>query len=285
MGVLLTFIVLSVLTTSAYIYFVEYLGNGILYYTMPLMFIASFIVLFIVFILILWVLLLFNKKDGVNKFFYFFSGQVAEAVRIFFRIKIIREDYDKIPKDTRFMFVSNHQSIFDPIALVGELKKQRLTYIMKDGVMKIPFAGRWLKASGFFPLDRNNDRNALKTILSASKQLQLGYPVAAFPEGTRSKTTNINDFKSGVFKIAERAKAPIVVATIDNFFSVKERFPWRRTKVVVRICKVLEYLEYENLTTNQISEIIRNTMLENQKDLREKYSFIEYRPVGEKGVI
>ena len=282
--ILLTiYLILSLITTGLYVYFVEYLNGNILYYTAVIVFIVSMIAYFLLTMLFLMVCLLFRPiEKSINsptKFYHFFTTQVAVILTLFFGIKIKKENMDSLPKNEKFLLISNHQSLYDPIAIIGLLRKYRISYIMKDGIMKLPFVGRWLYAAGYLPIDRNNDRNALKTIITASKRLEKGDPIGVYPEGTRSKTSEINRFRNGIFKIAQKAKAPIVVCLIDNFYTVKKRFPFRWTKVLFRVCEVIPYEKIKDLTTNEIGDMCRNILLENQAEVRKNNKWIEKKPV------
>lgn len=279
MILLFSFTIISIIATGLYIYFIEYLNGKILYYTIPIVYILSFIASIILLIIFLMISLLFRSHEknlnSPTRFHSFFTNQVAMLVTWFFRVKVYTEGMELLPKDGKFMLMSNHQSLHDPIATVGLLRKYKISFIMKDGLMKIPFIGRWLSAAGFLPIDRKNDRNALKTIIIAGKRLAKGDPIGVYPEGTRSGSSEINQFRNGIFKLAQKAEAPIVVCLIDNFYVTKKRWPWRRTKALFKVCKVINYEEIKDLQTNDIGDMCRGILLENQKLAREKYSWIE----------
>ena len=66
-------------------------------------------------------------------------------------------------------------------------------------------------------INRENDREALKTILTCVDMLNQDMAsIAVFPEGYTSMDGLLHPFRSGVFKIAQRAKVPIVVCTLQN---------------------------------------------------------------------
>src|SRR5690606_23418483 len=111
------------------------------------------------------------------------------------------------------------------------------------------------------------------------KRLENGDPIAVYPEGTRSKTTEINQFRNGIFKIAQKAKVSIVVCLIDNFYAVKSRFPLKRTKVLFKVCDVIPYEEFKDLNTNEIGDMCRKIMLESRDIAHNKYAWIRKKPV------
>ena len=278
MILLYSLIISSLISTGLWVYYIEYLGNGILFYTIPIVFILSFLALILLLVIFLAICLLFRPVDenkvAPTKFYSFFTTQVSLLVSVLFGVRIKIENLDLIQKGEKFLFISNHQAMFDPIAIIGYLRKYNISYIMKDGIMKIPFVGRWLHAAGFLPIDRKNDRNALKTIITASKRLKNGYPISVFPEGTRSGSSEVQQFKNGIFKIAEKAESAIVVAYVENFYNVKKRFPFKTTKCLLRICRLIPYEEIKGLSTNEVGDMCRDIIIENQKEARSKYSWI-----------
>ena len=83
--------------------------------------------------------------------------------------------------------------------------------------MKIPAVGQFLHKAGFMGIDRENDRAALRTILAAAEYIKQDIAsVGAYPEGTRNRGEGLLPFRDGVFKIAQKAHAPIVVAAIKG---------------------------------------------------------------------
>ena len=81
-------------------------------------------------------------------------------------------------------------------------------------------------------IDRENPRNAMKTIIKASKLLQKGeVSVGVYPEGTRSKECKLLPFHNGVFKIAQRADAPIAIVAISGTEKVSKNYPLHKTDV------------------------------------------------------
>lgn len=137
-----------------------------------------------------------------------------------FTIRTIRMNIDEsrmeqLPEEP-CLFVANHESILDMPLLVYTLKNRKIIFIGKKEILKIPIMGHWLKLSKSIPIDRNNPREAIKSIELAVERLKEGYSVIIFPEGTRSKNGKVNEFKKGSFKIATKAKVPIVPVSIDG---------------------------------------------------------------------
>ena len=83
----------------------------------------------------------------------------------------------------------------------------------------------WAHAAGYYDLDRDNNRNAIKTIKKAIEAVKVR-SIAVFPEGTRSKEGSLLEFKDGAFKIAQKGNVDVLVCMIDNVYNIKKRFPF-----------------------------------------------------------
>ena len=79
---------------------------------------------------------------------------------------------DKLPDAGRFVFISNHRSGFDPLIVLNRLKKYDIAFISKPSNMALPFIGRIAHGAGCLPIDRENDRNALVSILQAADYIK-----------------------------------------------------------------------------------------------------------------
>lgn len=265
-----------------YIYNVQYLDNGIIWWSIPIVVIVMTILVFITVALILYIITLFIKPDKrlsrPRSFNQFMTKIMAELLVGFFRIKIIYQGFDKIPHDKKFLLIGNHQSNFDPITYVWAFRKSSIAFIMKNNIMRVPLLGRWLYGAGFLPIDRHNDRKAVETIGCATKRIENNIQnIAVYPEGTRSKGPHMNEFRNGVFRIALKSKCPIVVSVLDNVYRVKFRFPFRKTKVVLDIVQVIEYEEYKHLSTNELGNYIHKLMTDRLSVLREEISYLKLK--------
>lgn len=117
--------------------------------------------------------------------------------------------------DEACLFVGNHTSILDcPLIVVAA--KKCIGFIAKEELIKAPFLGYWIRESKCVAINRENVREAVKSINEGVKNLKEGHSMAIFPEGTRSKDGKIGEFKKGSMKLATKAKAPIIPVAIDR---------------------------------------------------------------------
>ena len=179
------------------------------------------------------------------------------------RVKIDVLGMEKVPKNTRFLLVGNHVSNYDPIITWLVFKRYDLAFISKESNFKIPVFGRIIRKCCYMAIDRENPRNAIKTINRASNLIKSNeVSVAVYPEGTRNKECNgLLPFHNSVFKIAQKANVPIVIVGVAGTESIHKRTPWKRTHVQLQVLDVVNAEDVTAMKTNEIGEIVKNTLL------------------------
>lgn len=187
---------------------------------------------------------------------------------------------EKLPKDERFLLVCNHKSLFDPLVLVKYLKKFEVSFIGKPSALAIPVVGKIGYGAGCLPIDRANDREALKTVICAADYLKKDFcSMAIFPEGTRNKGEDtLLPFRAGAFKIAQKAGTPVVVAALCGTGDIKKNMFRRITDTELHILEVIPAEKVKETATKDLadysSEIIKRCV--------EKTSAAQERTAGAK---
>ncbi len=121
---------------------------------------------------------------------------------------------DRLPREATFIFVSNHQSIYD-IPVVFASLPYELRIIAKQSLGAFPFLGWHLRRSGHLLVDRKNpDRGGILRRWRAL--VGEGLSLIIFPEGTRSADGRVGIFKAGSFLLAIEAGLPIVPLSVDG---------------------------------------------------------------------
>lgn len=169
------------------------------------------------------------------------------------RVKIHFKGIDKLPGGKRFLFVSNHRSKFDNMVQTIAMKEENLAFVSKSANFKIPIGRRFINRNCYINLQRKQAKSAFEMVMKAQNFIQNGITsIGIFPEGTRSKTTELLPFKPGVFKIAQRANCPVVVGVTKNTEKIHKNWPFKRTDVYFEIIKVYEP---EEITARNTSEL------------------------------
>lgn len=227
---------------------------------------CAFVALLLAFYLIVWLISLTvdMKKPVPEDNHPFYRAIVVYVIGHLCRLGRVRihcTGTEKLPEG-RFLIVSNHRSGFDPITTVWALRKRRLSVIMKPEILRIPIAGPMIYKSNYMPIDREDPREAMKTINAAAALLKNDVTsVGIYPEGTRNRTPEegLLPFHNGVFKIAQKGEAPLVVASVTGTEGILKRTPWRRTEVYLHICEVIPPGELKGSTaavSQRVREII-----------------------------
>jgi 1-acyl-sn-glycerol-3-phosphate acyltransferase len=142
---------------------------------------------------------------------------------------------ERLTPGRTYVFVSNHQSIYDIPVLFWSLPYQ-LRIIAKDSLGNFPFLGWHLRRTGHMLVDRRHpDRVAI--FGWASRLMSQGLSLIVFPEGTRSGDGRVGRFKGGSFYLALEAELPIVPLSVigSRHVMLKGRlatYPGRVTLVV-----------------------------------------------------
>ena len=150
------------------------------------------------------------------------TNLILESVLPVLRIHIQKNCLEKMPQEGRFLLVCNHCSDSDPIILLRCLAKYQLAFVSKRENSTMFVIGPMMHKLLCQLINRENDREALKTILNCIQILKEDKAsVAVFPEGgILTEDGKLHHFKPGVFKIAQKAKVPIVVCTLKNTLPV-----------------------------------------------------------------
>ena len=163
------------------------------------------------------------------------------------------------------VFIANHQSILDiPTIFISNNKD--IKFIGKKELLKTPFIGYWFKKGIAIPIDRENPREAIKSINESIESIKNGYSIAIFPEGTRSKTSEVLDFKKGSFRIAVKSKAPIVPVSIigtERTFKNKLKITPSKVKIIYDRPIYTDNLSKEEL--KNIHNITRDIIIKNKE--------------------
>ena len=241
-------------------------GNWNWIWALPCGFVGSFVVFVGLAFLFLWfccaIVDLKKPQEESSKFYRRLLHLYVDAVLCLGRVKINAQGMEKTPKGRRFLLVCNHIDNLDPAFLMTCFRDSQLAFINKREAVEFFLVGKMMHKILCQPINRENDREALKTILKCIQILKEDKAsIAVFPEGYIHKDRKLHHFRSGVFKIATKTKVPIVVCTIRDTRTVLSKLKkLQPSSVDVRLLRVIEPEEYENITTVDLAEQIYQTM-------------------------
>jgi 1-acyl-sn-glycerol-3-phosphate acyltransferase len=175
------------------------------------------------------------------------------------------------PKGT-YVMVLNHNSMVDILSIYN--LPLVFKWVSKREVYRIPIVGRLLLAHGDIVINRASTKEAMQLVHTRGKQwLAKGASVAIFPEGTRSKDSEIHNFKAGAFILAKDAEVPILPIVLNgtdrvvrkgffmnwsNRITIKILPPVSKQDVVERPIKEVMAEVHDNMV-NALAEIRKNS--------------------------
>lgn len=230
----------------------------------PLLLACFAFVFFLIFALAIPLRVKQDFADKENKFARFMIEEGFTFINIMARAKVKVIGKEKLPKDRKFLLISNHRSKFDSMIMNDKFKGYHLSFIGKRSLFKIPLVSKYIYRCCFLPIDREDLRQSLKVIQKATAYVKDDIVnVGVFPEGTRNTNKDpipLLPFKAGCLKIAYQAQCPIIIVVTKNTEKIHKNFPFRRTKVTLKVCEIHEYEEFSKYTTSELAEILQQEM-------------------------
>ena len=190
---------------------------------------------------------------------------VIEALVSVVRVRIRTTGLENTPRDGRFLLVCNHQSIADPAILLHCFRRSQLAFISKKENENMFIVGKVMHKTMTQLINRENDREALKTILKCIQLIKDDeVSIGVFPEGGIKEEGKLAHFRSGVFKIAQKAEVPIVVCTLKNSADVLPNFfKLKPTDVQMDLLGVIPAEELKGRTAVDVGEQVYGMMIAN----------------------
>lgn len=135
------------------------------------------------------------------------------------RVTVRTVGMEHIPADSPIVYVSNHQSLLDILALAATIPG-KMRFVAKRELAKVPIFGAALKAAGQIYIDRHNRAKAFEAYEEAAAAVRAGMNAVVFAEGTRSRTGELLPFKKGPFVFAIASQVPIIPVYCGGTFDV-----------------------------------------------------------------
>ncbi|MEZ5270654.1 MAG: lysophospholipid acyltransferase family protein [Microthrixaceae bacterium] len=173
-----------------------------------------------------------------------------------------------LPENPRnpYVVVSNHESFVD-ILLISHLPWE-MKWLSKKEMFKIPFAGWLMRLSADIPLERGDRESAGKAMDLCKVALDRKVSVMIFPEGTRSATGEMRDFKDGAFRLAIETQLPILPLVVSGTRNALRKHDWRFGRADAEV-RVMPPVPTEGLTLEDVDALrdeVRS-LIETERDI------------------
>ena len=189
-----------------------------------------------------------------------FTSNWARKLLKILDIKVNVHGTENLPKDKNVLFIGNHQGNFDIPIYMSYIDVPK-GFVAKIELTKIAGIKTWMEYMNCIFMDRSSVRKAGEAIVKGIKSLKSGNSLVIFPEGTRSRSDKMGEFKAGSFKLATKSKVPIVPVTIDGSYKIMEANANKHLKTATVNLYIHPMIETANLTKEEqdnLPEIVKS---------------------------
>ncbi len=195
---------------------------------------------------------------------YWLASLWARAIVFISGSRVKVRGRQNVSGNQAYIFCCNHQSYFDIYVLLGYLP-YKVIFISKETVFKVPLIGWAMQGLGYIPLDRSNPRKALQSIKFALKQMEKGYSLIIFPEGTRSTDGRVQEFKIGSARLAFESTSPVVPVSIYGSGKIQSKgsMKVKGQRIGLVIGKPMKPKSATKVEQSQFLRQVREVIIEN----------------------
>jgi len=224
-----------------------------------LIFIATFLLLYAVFMLIWLFSFLFDSKRRILHRYTGLWARFLTLIIPFWNIKI--EGLQHIDRTKQYIVCSNHQSMLD-ILILYRLNLD-FKWIAKKELFEIPLFGWIMMMNRYIAINRGNKNSALDMYEKAEKSIHKNFSIMIFPEGTRSKDGRLGAFKEGAFIMAKRHQKDILPVVINGAYDAmpKGTFVFRKkATILVEVLPPINADTFQDLEPKEIAAKVKGLM-------------------------
>jgi long-chain acyl-CoA synthetase len=193
--------------------------------------------------------------------------------RTYFDLKLVNEA--AIPEKGAYILAANHASHLDTVVMISALthalgvRKSRRLHIIGardyffEGIFKSWFFSTCMNV---VPIER--DELSLNGLRRLSSILASGEPILIFPEGTRSRSGQIQEFKAGVGLVAWEQKVPILPVFLKGTYDAMpagKSLP-KRTPISVVFGNMIKMRDFERVAATTTKDNLYRTITAKVKE-------------------
>ena len=196
-------------------------------------------------------------RQFADKVLRWWSGYLLKAVNV--RYEVSNPHNVTLKEGIPYIVMSNHRSHYD-IPLIFVSIPGSIRMLTKKELFKVPIWGRGLKAAEFVSIDRKDHAQAMKDLETAKAQMKSGIVLWFAPEGTRTRTGAMGDFKKGGFMVAIQTGAVIIPVGIQHTEKILPPDTWDfylNRQVRLNIGEPIDASKYNNGQRDRLMEDVR----------------------------
>lgn len=204
----------------------------------------------------------FARKWPIERRWAYINKCTAVMAR-YMGVKFSYSGYENVPSVGGAVIISNHQSNADPLMMFSAIKRPA-KFIAKVEIKKFFTIGAGGDLVDTIWLDRGNQSQTAGAFLEAVKAVRReGKIMIIYPEGTRSGSETIGEFKVDAFEMAKMTKAPIVPAKFTNAWKAlnKNYKPKRNDTATLKFLEPISYEQYSQITTEELAILVKDKIM------------------------
>lgn len=159
-----------------------------------------------------------------------------------------------------YLYLFNHESLMDAFMLGGSIKHY-ITAVGAEYQFSYPIWGTLARRHGAIPIKRDKLTKAIYSLDKAEEAIRKGISFIISPEGTRTLSGQLGEFKKGPFHVALNTGVTIVPVALMGAYEAKKKTDWRLSPGILTI------RFGEPITANQYKSLDIDTL---RAHLREK---------------
>jgi 1-acyl-sn-glycerol-3-phosphate acyltransferase len=172
-------------------------------------------------------------------------------------IKLVVKGQEHIDPSQAYLIMGNHQSLFDLFVVPAAIP---LCFVGVEAAyhFSLPVWGYLIRRWGCIPIERNNFKKAVLSLETAKKRLLSGMSIGILPEGHRTLTGKMTEFKKGPFYLAKAANADILPFGINGLFEYNQKGSLNLNPGVVKVTigKPIPFETFKNLSVDELRKIV-----------------------------
>jgi len=179
-----------------------------------------------------------------------FGARVLVSLNPFWKVRVVGQAPER--GSHPFVAVANHESLAD-IILIGSLPWD-MKWLSKASIFRVPFLGQMMRMAGDVGVERGDAKSRGASYSALRRWMRRGASIMIFPEGTRSRTSEMLPFRNGAFRLAIETGRPILPLAVHGTRTAirKGSMKFGNADVVVR---VLDPVPTEGLGTKDLDKL------------------------------
>ncbi|MBN2000965.1 1-acyl-sn-glycerol-3-phosphate acyltransferase [candidate division KSB1 bacterium] len=173
------------------------------------------------------------------------------------RVKV--EGLENFKHDANYIFMPNHVSFFD-IPLLGGFVPNYVRGLQAAEQFRWPVFGWFISRIGNIPIERKSARASLESLKHAAQRFRSGTSIVIMPEGTRTRTGELQKFKKMPFQLVKLAEADIVPIGLSGLHRFKARNSWvvHPGEIKVKFGELVLYKNVKDLALEDLRDLVRS---------------------------